>query len=392
MEELTRAFKAQSPLAADFTYLNAGTLAPTLNVVQDFVSELYRDWQARGPGAAMGYGEANGYFDMMVWNDRARERIAQWMGTEPGLVALTGNATDGANLALTSLRWRSGDRIAMSSEEHEALRYPIQRLIEQYGIEVDVVPFPAEGEEEAFAEQLTRHIHPRTRMVAFSSLSHKSGVALNLEAVTRRIPQRDDLWVLVDGAHAVGTQVQLLAPHVDFYCYPGHKWLFGPAGTGVLWVSRRALDGTDTILSGAPVINQARERMERRDGAWRFEYGTRDWTKAAGLAKAIEFRLQWPESVIVAHYQELTAAFRAGYAKSGASAPVLGTGPVVSINIATAKTVCRELWESHRVYIKGGDTGLRASLAPWFGAEELFNLGELVGRTVAKHSGPDEME
>ncbi len=127
--------------------------------------------------------------------------------------------------------------------------------------------------------------------------------------------------------------------------------------------------------------------MERRDGAWRFEYGTRDWTKAAGLAKAIEFRSQWSEAVIVAHYQELTAAFRAGYAQSGASAPVLGTGPVVSINTLAAETICRELWDTHRVYIKGGDTGLRASLAPWFEPEELFGLGELLGRTVAKHNG-----
>lgn len=391
MEELTRAFKAQSPLAADFTYLNAGTLAPTLNVVQEFVGDLYREWQTRGPGAAMGDGEANGYFDLMVWNDRARERIAQWMGTNPRSVALTGNATDGANLALTSLRWQPGDRICLSSEEHEALRYPIQRLIEQYGIEADVVPFPAEGGEAAFAEQLAQNIQPRTRMVAFSSVSHKSGVALNLDAVTTALPRRDDLWVLVDGAHAAGTQVQLLAPNVDFYCYPGHKWLFGPVGTGVLWVSRRALDGTDTILSGAPVINQARERMERRDGAWRFEYGTRDWTKAAGLAKAIEFRSQWSEDTIVAHYRNLTEAFRAGYVRSGASAPMLGTGPVVSITTPAAQAVCRDLWETHRVYIKGGDTGLRASLAPWFAASELFDLGELVGRTVAQLGSGEDM-
>ncbi len=391
MEELTQAFKAQSPLGSDFTYLNAGTLAPTLNVVQEFVSGLYRHWQARGPGAAMGGGEANGYFDLMVWNDRARHRIAEWMGTDPQSIALTGNATDGANLALTSFRWQPGDRICLSSDEHEALRYPIQRLIEQYGVEADVVPFPPEGGEAAFAEQLARHIKPRTRLVAFSSVSHKSGVALNLQAVTTGLPQRDGLWVLVDGAHAAGTQVQLLAPHVDFYCYPGHKWLFGPVGTGVLWVSRRALAGTDTILSGAPVINQARERMERRDGAWRFEYGTRDWTKAAGLAKAIEFRSQWSEDAIVAHYRDLTEAFRAGYARSGVSAPMQGTGPVVSIATPAAQAVCRDLWETHRVYIKGGDAGLRASLGPWFQTGELFDLGELVGRAVAKHSGKEDV-
>lgn len=387
MEELTRAFRAQSPLVEGLTYLNTGTMGPTLKVVQELVSKLYSDWQARGPGAAMGAGEANGYFDMMVWNDRARERIGQWMGTDPTSVALTGNATDGVNLALTSLRWQPGDRICLSSEEHEALRYPIQRLIEQYGVRADVVPFPEEGGEEAFAEELIRHIQPRTRMVAFSSLSHETGVALNIDAVSAGLPRRDDLWVLIDGAHAAGSQLHLLAPRVDFYCYPGHKWLFGPVGTGVLWVSRRALDATDTILSGAPVINQARERMERRDGAWRFEYGTRDWTKAAGLAKAIEFRSQWAEAAFVTHYRELTVAFRAGYVDSGASTPLLGTGPVVSIATSAAHTVCRDLWENHRVYIKSSDTRIRASLAPWFAPNDLFRIGELVGRTIVKHSG-----
>ncbi|NMP24303.1 hypothetical protein [Sulfobacillus harzensis] len=102
----------------------------------------------------------------------------------------------------------------------------------------------------------------------------------------------------------------------------------------------------------------------------------------AGLAKTIEFRSQWSETAMIAHYQELTAAFRAGDAGSGVSTPLLGPGPV-SITTSQAETICRGLWDTHRVYIKGGDTGLRASLA----TGQLFDLGKLIGKTMVKHGG-----
>jgi L-cysteine/cystine lyase len=93
------------------------------------------------------------------------------------------------------------------------------------GIEVRTAPF----------EDLAEAVDPaRTKLVACSHVSWITGryAPGGLAEVGREIP------VLLDGAQGVGAvPVDLSALGCAFYAGSGQKWLCGPVGTGMLWVS-----------------------------------------------------------------------------------------------------------------------------------------------------------
>ncbi len=373
-------WRAECPLNAGVTYLNSGTLGPALQVVTETVERLRREWMAAGPGASVGVAGANGYFEMMAAQDRARKVLADWLKTDARSVALTGNATDGINFALTSVRWHAGDRILTTADEHGALLFPLERLKALYGVAVDTATFPTAGREADWVRSVQRLLTPRTRLLALSSVSHQSGVAIDLARILDGLV-RPALWVLVDGSHAAGTRWPLLVPGVDFYVFPGHKWLFGPAGSGVLWVSPRALAELDGPQAGAPMIRAEDGRPFGRDGAWRYEYGTRDWSVTVGLAAAITFRQQWDEATIMRRYQEVGEAFGEGFGQAG-GAELTGSGPLWHVAVGDPGRAARHVWEHARMIVKPDGSGIRVSLPPWLTPAE----GIAAGRTLARYA------
>ncbi|MCY0898651.1 MAG: aminotransferase class V-fold PLP-dependent enzyme [Firmicutes bacterium] len=381
MNDFAASWLAQCPLNPDITYLNSGTLGPPLKVVAETVDGMRKRWIENGPGAAVGIPGADGYLEMMRWTDRARRSVAAWMKTSPQSVAITGNATDAINMALTSIVWHSGDHIVTTSDEHAALTFPLRLLEKRYNVTVDVVDFPLEGSEDQLIDSLRTTVKETTRMVAMSSVSHQSGVALDLSYVLENIPFYSG-WVLIDGSHAAGTHTALLTPRVDFYVFPCHKWLFGPIGTGVLWVGPRALEETDGILWGAPMIRENGERYLDREGAWRYEFGTRDWAVAAGIVAAIEFRQRWTEEEIIEHYRNLSLSYRAGHSKAGCAATLTGTGPVLRIQTPGAANIARDLWTKHRVIVKPEERAMRISLPPWLTPRQAEDIGYCIGREL----------
>ncbi|MCY0880120.1 MAG: aminotransferase class V-fold PLP-dependent enzyme [Firmicutes bacterium] len=381
-DDMARVWLEECPLNNDLIYLNSGTLGPPLKSVSHTVDFLRNEWIREGPGSAAGAKGADSYFEMMKWTDRARQKVAQWMKTSAASVAITGNATDGINLALTSISWKAGDHIVTTDEEHPALLYPLRRLEDRYGVIVDVIPFPQSDPDQDFFDALTDVLKPSTRMVAVSSVSHRSGVTLDLEEMITRLGSYEG-WVLVDGSHAAGTQPILVVPGVDFYVFPCHKWLFGPIGTGILWVSEKALAETDGLLSGAPMMRENGERYSDRQGAWRYEFGTRDWALAAGIVAAINFRQQWTETEIAHYYLELRTAYLRGYQQSGCSATVRGSGPILQIVVPESSNISRALWETYQIIVKPDIGSIRVSLPPWLTPTIAEDIGFIMGKEIA---------
>ena len=95
--------------------------------------------------------------------------------------------------------------------------------------------------------------------------------------------------VFVDGAHALGQlHIDLrrfAAAGVDFFVMDGHKWLFSPHGSALLWVAQSAqkLLIPDVISSDNAVGTTAFQEQ--------FDYiGTRDYGPWCAMADALAFR------------------------------------------------------------------------------------------------------
>ena len=207
--------RAAFPVFARFAYLNAGTCGP-------LPAEA-----ARAIGAALVQAVAGGrthaYFTQMLdTRERLREAYAQIIGAATDDVALTTCTSEGVVRVLNALDLQRGDEVVTSDEEHPGLQGPLAAAREQRGISLRVVPFA----------QIAEAVGPQTRLVACSHVSWVNG------RVVAGLSDLGDVPVLLDGAQGVGAvALDMAALGCSFYAGSGQKWLCGPVGTGMLWVS-----------------------------------------------------------------------------------------------------------------------------------------------------------
>ncbi len=153
-----------------------------------------------------------------------RARYAEVLGAPPAEVAVTTSTSDGIERVLSGLGLGPGDEILTSDTEHPGLLGPLAAL-SRAGVSVRVAPLA----------DLADAARPQTTVVACSHVNWLSG------EVAPAALSALDAFVLLDGAQGVGavpTDVGALG--VDAYAGSGQKWLCGPDGTGMLWISSAA--------------------------------------------------------------------------------------------------------------------------------------------------------
>lgn len=208
------ALRSEFPVLAARAYLNAGTDGPLSHAAEAAArSELQRELQE---------GRAGAHFERrQELSQELRGAYARALGADPADVALTTGTTEGMAHVVAGLPLQPGDEILTSDEEHPGLLGPLSAARER-GVEVRVVPFARLAAEEG----------PRTRLIACSHVSWMTGALAPAELADARAP------VLLDGAQGVGAvPVDLAALGCDAYAGAGQKWLCGPDGSGMLFVS-----------------------------------------------------------------------------------------------------------------------------------------------------------
>ena len=209
--------RAEFPVFERFAYLNAGTCGPLPRSSVAAVADLL------AVGAEQGRG--NAYFQTMLdHRTRLREAYARLLGAANEDVALTTCTSEGIVRVLGALKLAPGDEVLTSDEEHPGLQGPLAAARDQRGIAIRVVPFA----------QIAAAAGPQTKLVACSHVSWVNG------AVVSGLSDLDDVPVLLDGAQGIGAvPIDVTTLGCAFYAGSGQKWLCGPVGTGMLWISPR---------------------------------------------------------------------------------------------------------------------------------------------------------
>ena len=149
-----------------------------------------------------------------------RERLSGLLGGPgPRNLIFTPGATWGLNMLLKGLL-RSGDRVAVSPMEHNAVLRPLKQL-EKQGVKIDYLPCDERGR--LLLEEVPACLGSETRAVVLTHASNVSGGLMPVGEVGRICRERGILF-LVDGAQTVGmVPVDMKAMGIDGLAFPGPK-------------------------------------------------------------------------------------------------------------------------------------------------------------------------
>ena len=236
----------------------------------------------------------------------ARARVATFIGAGEDEVVFTHGATEALNLVAWG--WarhhlRPGDEIVVSLMEHHSNWVPWQRVAEERGCRLRVVPLTEDGRLDL--EAFDRLLSERTRVVAVTHMSNVLGTINPVAEIARRARAAGAV-VVVDGAQGVPhLPVDVGALGVDFLAFSAHKML-GPTGIGVLYGRRERLAEMEPLLGGGGMIRRVDlERSTWADPPQRFEAGTPPIAEAVGFAAAVDYLAGLGAGAVAAHERAL---------------------------------------------------------------------------------------
>jgi len=331
-----------SLLEPGLVYLNTGSLGLASKAVLDRTIEAWRQVEANPVFQAYGNGPA------LTLTDGVRERAAAFMGCTADELLITRSTTDGINAVALGIQWRAGDRILLTDQEHEGGELGWRHVARRFDLAVDRVPVTPFDEPGVILDRIAAALSPRTRAISVSHLVSTTGLRLPVAEIAT-LARRRGILCVADGAQALGhVRVDVRALGCHAYAASGHKWLLGPKGTGILYVSRDAEDRIQPI--------------QREDGR-RFvapSTGIGSLPLVVGLGAAIDAMQQLGMDAVERRVLELRARVYAGLqaipALTMASPPPgpLGSGLVAArLPDAMASDVLRDrLRLRHRVMVK----------------------------------------
>jgi selenocysteine lyase/cysteine desulfurase len=218
----------------------------------------------------------------------ARRDCAALLGVrDPKDLFLLSGATEGCNLMLKGLLV-PGDRVVVSSMEHNAVTRPLHALSLR-GVVVDEVRADAAGFVEPEAVERAVREAP-TRAVVCQHASNVTG-AVQPVADIADIAHEAGALMLVDGAQGAGhLQVDVVSLDVDAYAASGHKGMLGPQGIGMLYL-RPGLEARE-LLEGGTGGSSSEDAGQPTTRPDRYEAGTPNTPGIAGLGAAARLHLE----------------------------------------------------------------------------------------------------
>lgn len=208
---------------------NGATTFPKPKVVIDKIMECYLGY-AGNPGRS-GHKLAM-KMDLEIYE--TREKICKLInGTEVLNVIFTFNATDSLNLAIKGVL-EEGDHVITTSMEHNSVLRPLNQLRKEGKIELSIVYADDKGyiDPQKIFEALT----PNTKMIVTTHMSNVFGTIVDIKAIGDFCKENNILY-LVDASQSIGVlDIDVQEMNIDLLAFPGHKALFGPMGTGALYI------------------------------------------------------------------------------------------------------------------------------------------------------------
>jgi len=301
-------------------YLNHAAVAPLARPAAEAMQRLAAD--------AMEYGSLH-YQDWLDTYEGLRLAAARLVGGHRNEIAIVKNTSEGIATIAMGLDWRAGDKIVAFHQEFPANYFPWKNL-EETGVRVEWLSYLDPPER---IEQACRG----ARLLTISFVQFLSGYRADLAAIGE-ICHRNGCIFFVDAIQGLGAfPLDVRQARIHALAADGHKWMLGPEGCGILFVSEQLQDSIRPVEFGwtnvAKYSDYASRDMTLRPDAGRYECGTLNTIGCYGLRASIEMLLDVGIPAIAAAVQELGDLLAAGlqakgYELLGSRSPSTGAGIV----------------------------------------------------------------
>ncbi|MEE0818934.1 MAG: aminotransferase class V-fold PLP-dependent enzyme [Coprococcus catus] len=284
-----------------------------------------------------------------------REKLAALFGTpDPSRIAFTCNATEALNIAIHGAI-HPGEHVITTACEHNSVLRPLY-LKEKEGTELTIIPADKKGR--IRYDLLESSVKSNTSAIVLTHASNLSGNVTDLAFVSN-FAKKHGLLLIVDASQTAGSlPINVVKIGIDILCFTGHKGLFGPQGTGGLYV-REGLT-LSPLKSGGSGIHSF-DRQHPTDMPTALEAGTLNGHGIAGLNAGLDYILSTGVKNI--HTKEISLARRFVNGISDISdlklygdidAPL--RTPIISLNIGnmSSASVSDILWEDYEICVRAG--------------------------------------
>ncbi len=216
-----------------------------------------------------------------------RVKLAKLFGvSNPNDIIFTSNATSALNLGIRGLV-KSGDHVITTTMEHNSVRRPLEYLRKTQGVEVTYVK--PEEQFEFNLESFEREFRSNTTLVVVSHASNLVGSLAPIEKIGA-LCKKHKIVFMVDASQTAGVfPIDVEEMNIQLLAFPGHKGLYGPQGTGGLYIHPQ-LNIEPMVVGGTGSHSEAIEQPLTRPD--RYESGTLNTVGIVGLGAGVDFVLK----------------------------------------------------------------------------------------------------
>lgn len=295
--------RRDTPGCADKLFVNSAGASLVPRPVFDAVSGYLQEEQKVG-----------GYFlaDQRLEDIRLfYHHAAELLHCAPGNIAFCHDATDAFTKALSAISFQKGDIILTTDDDYVSNHLNFIGLRDRLGITLVKGRNNANGDLDVahFSELIAKH---RPTLVSVTHIPTNSGLIQDVQAVGK-ICREYDCTYIVDACQSVGQiPVNVSEIQCDYLSATGRKFIRGPRGTGLLYVSDRMLDkGQHPLLVDLHGATWEEEfEYTLRQDAGRFEYWEKPYALQIGLSEALKYILEIGINEIASYNQQIMKRLR----------------------------------------------------------------------------------
>lgn len=240
--------------------------------------------------------------------EEAREKVKEFIGASLSEeIIFTRGTTEAINLIAESygkMSIQEGDEILLTRMEHHSNIVPWQKLQQEKGAVIKVIPINDHGE--IILDDYQKLLSSRTKIVGITHVSNVLGTVNPIDCMIK-LAHSYGACVVIDGAQSIPhLPINVSAMDADFYVFSGHK-MYAPTGIGALYGKKALLDRMPPWQRGGGMINQVSfDHTTYNPIPYKFEAGTGNIADAIALGAAIDYLSGIGMERVEEHERELT--------------------------------------------------------------------------------------